>query len=103
MISFRALFIAAGTTLALTSAHPSPATAQTSTATEKLNAYVGCGDPGHASSGQFLICRRCGEAAEIDDVDITALIADKAQRLGFSSERQTIEVDGLCRECRTAG
>jgi hypothetical protein len=42
MISFRAFVVAAGATLALTSAHPAPAAAQNSTATEKLNAYVGC-------------------------------------------------------------
>ena len=32
---------------------------------ESLNAYVGCGAPGHASAAQFLICRACGTAAEI--------------------------------------
>jgi hypothetical protein len=42
MISFRALVVAVGTTLALTSANTAPAAAQNSTATEKLNAYVGC-------------------------------------------------------------
>lgn len=39
MISIRAFAVAA---LVLTAAHTIPATAQTSTATEKLNAYVGC-------------------------------------------------------------
>lgn len=67
---------------------------------ESLNSYVGCGAPGHVSAGQFLICRRCGEVAEIDDSEIVALIADKAHQLGFASERQTIEVDGLCGDCR---
>ncbi len=42
MISFRAFVVAAGATLALSSAHTAPAAAQNSTATEKLNAYVGC-------------------------------------------------------------
>ncbi|WP_398479934.1 YiiG family protein [Tardiphaga sp.] len=42
MISFRAFVVAAGAALALTSANTTPATAQSSTATEKLNAYVGC-------------------------------------------------------------
>ncbi|MBI2992796.1 MAG: transcriptional repressor [Gammaproteobacteria bacterium] len=69
---------------------------------ESLNAYVGCGEPGHLGSGQFLICRHCGEVAEIDDGDIAALIADRARQLGFASERQTIEVDGLCGDCRAA-
>ncbi len=42
MISFRAFIVAAGVALTLTSINTTPATAQTSTATEKLNAYVGC-------------------------------------------------------------
>lgn len=69
---------------------------------ESLNAYVGCGEPGHPGAGQFLICRRCGEVAEIDDSDIAALIANRARQLGFASERQTIEVGGLCGDCGAA-
>lgn len=42
MISLRAFVVAAGATLALASAHTTPAAAQKSTATEKLNAYVSC-------------------------------------------------------------
>lgn len=42
MISFRALAVATGLVLVLTSADHGPAVAQNSTATEKLNAYVGC-------------------------------------------------------------
>ncbi|RYX85578.1 MAG: DUF3829 domain-containing protein [Bradyrhizobiaceae bacterium] len=42
MIFVRAFALTAGAFLALTMAVTAPATAQTSTATEKLNAYVGC-------------------------------------------------------------
>lgn len=42
MISFRALIVAASAALALASTSTVPAAAQPSTATEKLNAYVGC-------------------------------------------------------------
>ena len=31
---------------------------------ESLNAYVGCSDPSHPHSGQFLICSDCNEVAE---------------------------------------
>lgn len=67
---------------------------------ESLNAYVGCGEPGHAHSGQFLICGRCCEVAEIDDSEIVGLIAVKARELGFEIAGQTIEVSGLCAACR---
>lgn len=42
MISFHAFAVAAGATLVLSSAQTTPAAAQKSTETEKLNAYVGC-------------------------------------------------------------
>lgn len=67
---------------------------------ESLNAYVGCGAPGHEGEGQLLICRRCGQVAELDDQDINELITRKAARLGFEITRQTIEVEGLCGGCR---
>lgn len=67
---------------------------------ESLNAYVGCGAPGHEGAGQLLICRDCGQVAELDDKDINELIALKSARLGFQVIRQTIEVEGQCEGCR---
>ena len=67
---------------------------------ESLNSYIGCGEPGHNNAGQFLICRDCGEVAEMGDKEIVALITSKAMQLGFVIEHQTIEVKGLCTECR---
>jgi len=66
---------------------------------ESLNAYVGCGEPGHPNTSQFLICHQCGVVAELDDAEIEDLITDKARRLGFRIKHQTIEVQGLCTEC----
>jgi Fur family zinc uptake transcriptional regulator len=67
---------------------------------ESRNAYVGCGCPGHEGAGQLLICRACGQVAELDDKDIIDLIARKSARLGFEISRQTIEVEGRCAGCR---
>lgn len=67
---------------------------------ESLNAYVGCGSPGHEGAGQLLICRECGQVAELDDKDIVELIARKSAVLGFAITRQTIEVEGQCAGCR---
>ena len=66
---------------------------------ESLNAYIGCGasDQNHAS--QFLICRSCGTAAEMDDTDIRNLIADKAAGMGFKIDKEIIEVKGICSQC----
>jgi len=67
---------------------------------ESLNAFVGCGGPDDAGhQGQFLICRACGETAELNDPDIADVLARKAQRLGFRIDLSTVELKGLCPRC----
>src|SRR5919197_1440596 len=68
---------------------------------ESLNAYVGCNCPDRAHVSQFLICARCGTAAELDDCRIAEAVLRRAGELGFAVERQTIEVRGLCPRCHT--
>jgi Fur family zinc uptake transcriptional regulator len=67
---------------------------------ERLNAFVGCSHPGAPHAGQFLLCTRCGTAAELDDPAVDQSVAAAAARLGFSVARQTVEVEGLCPACR---
>ena len=69
---------------------------------ESLNAYVGCGKPGHLDSGQFLICGDCGEVAELDDPELVKLISKKAKQIGFSIEAQVVEIKGCCAQCSPA-
>ena len=49
--------------------------------------------------GQFLICHGCGLVAELDDGTIARRVRSRAQSLGFTVQRQTIEIMGLCPEC----
>jgi len=67
---------------------------------ESLNAYVGCSRPERAHVSQFLICKECGSAAELDDKSIAEQVIRRAGELGFTVERQTIEVRGLCPGCQ---
>ena len=67
---------------------------------ERLNAFVGCSRPDAPHSAQFLICAGCGRFAELNDPAIGAAVAKGAAVLGFTVSRQTIEVEGLCPECR---
>jgi len=69
---------------------------------ESLNAYVGCGEPRHVHSGQFLICQVCGTVAEMDDLDIRKLLSSKADAIGFRVSHETIEIKGICSACRSA-
>ncbi|MCH8845240.1 MAG: transcriptional repressor [Proteobacteria bacterium] len=66
---------------------------------ESLNSYVGCGAPAHNHASQFLICHSCGAVAEMDDIDIRNLIADKAADMGFKIDKEIIEVKGICSQC----
>lgn len=65
-----------------------------------LNAFVGCNQPEHAHQGQFLICRSCHAAIELEQAAISQAIVASAQAVGFSVEGQTVEVVGLCAGCR---
>ncbi|WP_286785806.1 MULTISPECIES: zinc uptake transcriptional repressor Zur [Pseudomonas] len=67
-----------------------------------LNAFVGCNHPGDVHQGQFLICRRCHTAIELQQPAIGATISAAAEGVGFSAEGQTVEVVGLCASCREA-
>jgi Fur family zinc uptake transcriptional regulator len=67
---------------------------------ETQNAFVGCGDPKLRHHGQFLICRVCRSVGELADPAIARLVASRARQLGFDAETQTIEIHGLCPECR---
>jgi Fur family zinc uptake transcriptional regulator len=66
---------------------------------ESLNAFVGCSNPGVDHAGRFLICERCGVAAEIEDDGLEAAIIDSARRHGFEARRITVEVAGTCPDC----
>ncbi len=70
---------------------------------ESLNAFVGCPEPDETHGGQFLICRDCGTAAEMNEPAINRAIAAQAASHGFSVEAKTIEVRGLCPACLQPG
>ncbi len=67
-----------------------------------LNAFVGCNQPEHAHQGQFLICRQCHAAIELEQAAISQAIVAAAAAVGFSVDSQTVEVVGLCAGCQEA-
>jgi len=50
--------------------------------------------------GQFLICRECHVAIELEQASISDAIVSSAKAVGFTVETQTVEVVGLCGNCR---
>jgi len=69
---------------------------------ESLNAFVGCPDPETPHGGQFLICRECGLAAELNDDTVDQAIRECAAASGFSIGRKIIEIEGLCPICQNS-
>ena len=67
---------------------------------ESLNAYTGCVHPGTPHSGQFLVCSGCGAVLEMNDSQVQQAVQRGAEQLGFQVQQQTVEVTGLCRQCR---
>ncbi|WP_416421732.1 zinc uptake transcriptional repressor Zur [Pseudomonas sp. App30] len=67
-----------------------------------LNAFIGCNHPEHAHQGQFLICRVCHVALELEQPAISQAIIKSAADVGFKVEGQTVEVVGLCSACQAA-
>ena len=67
-----------------------------------LNAFIGCIHPEHPHQGQFLICRSCHTAIELEQPSIAEAIEAAARNVGFAVEGQTVEVVGLCTPCRSA-
>ncbi len=68
---------------------------------ESLNAYVGCSHPGENHVTQFLICRSCGTAAELDDRRLGDAIGRSAAEHGFNIVSRVIELSGVCARCKT--
>ena len=69
---------------------------------ESRNAFIGCAQPGTRHAGQFLLCRGCGEAAELVADKALAALDRQAAALGYSVEHRTVEFEGLCPHCQEA-
>ncbi len=65
-----------------------------------LNAFIGCNSPEHRHQGQFLICRNCHVARELDQPLIHRAIDESAKAVNFSVEGETVEITGLCSQCK---
>ena len=66
---------------------------------DSRNAFVGCFVPANPHASHFLLCRSCGRAAEIADPALEEALAIAARNCGFSSERQIVEITGVCADC----
>ncbi|HYM32423.1 MAG TPA: Fur family transcriptional regulator [Candidatus Cybelea sp.] len=68
---------------------------------ESRNAFIGCTRPDMNHAVEILMCTACGRAAEVPDSRIARAVRNSAATFGFEVQRQTIEVSGVCADCRT--
>ena len=67
---------------------------------DSQNAFAACFAPGKPHRSHFLLCRACGQAAEIEDTTLDQALAEASGRAGFAPESETVEITGLCAQCR---
>jgi Fur family zinc uptake transcriptional regulator len=68
---------------------------------ETTRSFVACDHPDHDHAVQFLICRECGVVVETEDKRVEAATDNLGSRLGFEVDHRTVELTGVCAECRT--
>ncbi len=75
---------------------------------ETLKAYVALRSdidlltgPARDTSALFIICDRCRSVSEIDDPGLGRLIGRRATEAMFTPRTGTIEILGLCAQCRS--
>jgi Fur family zinc uptake transcriptional regulator len=66
---------------------------------ESANAYLANTHPGCAHDCIFLVCDECGEAAHVDDEDVSRAVRAIAAARAFKAERPVLEIRGLCKAC----
>ena len=64
-----------------------------------LNAYVACFGPHRPHDACLFICERCRTVEESEAAGLRRAIDREAADAGFSVQRQTIEITGVCRAC----
>ena len=70
---------------------------------EMLNAFIPCVEAGqHTHAVQFLVCRRCGTVAEVEDHAVSAALEHAAEDHGFHAGKTVVEMEGTCAACMVA-
>ena len=60
--------------------------------------YTPCAPAHH----HHLICRSCGSVEEIDLAGLDARLAEMARARGYASLGHTVDIAGICADCRAA-
>jgi Fur family zinc uptake transcriptional regulator len=69
---------------------------------ESLNAFVACQhqDCGQHEMVAFTICEDCGDVEEISSEPLTQQLTNVTEEKHFKLKQSTVELRGLCHDCR---
>lgn len=67
-----------------------------------INAFMGCAHIGHDHAAQFLICKGCGCAAELESPALRKALVRAVAGRGFTIDREIVEISGLCPHCKAS-
>ncbi|MGI9388288.1 MAG: Fur family transcriptional regulator [Methyloligellaceae bacterium] len=66
---------------------------------ESLNAFVACDHGPHLEPAGFIICSRCGRAAEVKILDCEDHLTASARSVGYRVDQVRVEMSGACAAC----
>jgi len=67
---------------------------------ESQNAFIACNHFSDNHQLQLLICEKCNEVQELHSLQIQQSLNEQARLNDFQIHNQTVEVRGLCHNCR---
>ncbi len=67
---------------------------------ESLNAFVACGHWSHGHAAVFLICEKCGSAAELHADESLRKLSAEVASVHFKMRSAVMEIRGLCEACQ---
>lgn len=68
---------------------------------ESLNAFVGCRSSGTSHDQLLFICSHCHNIEERPAIHVFTALAAEMESAHFTPQRKTIEIHGLCQNCRS--
>ncbi len=67
---------------------------------ESQNTFLGCSHPGEEHNCYFLICNKCRKVEEGCDSELLKNIYSNLSKNNFLAEHITLEIQGVCSNCR---
>lgn len=66
---------------------------------ESMNAFIGCNHVDANHDLLLLICERCRQIEERSALSVMESLSRELAEAGFTAQRKTIEIHGICRHC----